>query len=304
MTQRPSDDCLLFPITEVPFDRISAEHVVPSIRYLIDTANRALDAIAEAPGEPTFDGTLMAMERATEQLEYAMGVVEHLESVASELRHQGRPGHAPGFLLSASMGLLAVVPDAFAAEQRSPADGPRSAPATAITTAIVVDGVLAEPAWHSAPNIGELIQRQPNPGAPPTERTEVTLLYDADTLYIGVVCFDSDPDRVLGTVMARDGVLTSDDRIQILLDTYRDQRNAFSFSTNAAGALSDALVFANAAGAAVPAGDVEAMSDALGRLLDDPEALSAARLGAERARDELTWDASAAAHLDLYRELA
>jgi glycosyltransferase involved in cell wall biosynthesis len=58
------------------------------------------------------------------------------------------------------------------------------------------------------------------------------------------------------------------------------------------------------AGSVVPAGDVEAMSAALGRLLDEPEALAAARLGAERARDELTWAASAAAHLDLYRDLA
>ena len=40
------------------------------------------------------------------------------------------------------------------------------------------------------------------------------------------------------------------------------------------------------------------------RLLDDADALAAARRGAERARDELTWDASAAAHLELYRELA
>jgi glycosyltransferase involved in cell wall biosynthesis len=58
------------------------------------------------------------------------------------------------------------------------------------------------------------------------------------------------------------------------------------------------------AGAVVPAGDVEAMADALRRLLRDEEALAAARRGAERARDELTWDASAAAHLDLYRALA
>jgi glycosyltransferase involved in cell wall biosynthesis len=58
------------------------------------------------------------------------------------------------------------------------------------------------------------------------------------------------------------------------------------------------------AGAVVPAGDVDAMSAALGRLLDDAGALDAARAGAERARDELTWDASAAAHLELYRELA
>jgi glycosyltransferase involved in cell wall biosynthesis len=57
------------------------------------------------------------------------------------------------------------------------------------------------------------------------------------------------------------------------------------------------------AGAVVSAGDVTGMADALGRLLGDRDALAAARNGAERARDELTWDASAAAHLDLYREL-
>jgi glycosyltransferase involved in cell wall biosynthesis len=58
------------------------------------------------------------------------------------------------------------------------------------------------------------------------------------------------------------------------------------------------------AGAVVPPGDTDAMSAALRRLLDEPEALAAARAGAERVRDELTWDASATAHLELYRELA
>jgi glycosyltransferase involved in cell wall biosynthesis len=58
------------------------------------------------------------------------------------------------------------------------------------------------------------------------------------------------------------------------------------------------------AGAVVPPGDTEAMSAALERLLGDADALAAARRGAEQAREELTWDASAAAHLELYRELA
>jgi glycosyltransferase involved in cell wall biosynthesis len=57
------------------------------------------------------------------------------------------------------------------------------------------------------------------------------------------------------------------------------------------------------AGAVVEPGDVEGMAAALERLLADSEALAAARAGAEAARDALTWEASAAAHLELYREL-
>jgi glycosyltransferase involved in cell wall biosynthesis len=58
------------------------------------------------------------------------------------------------------------------------------------------------------------------------------------------------------------------------------------------------------AGRVVPAGDVEALGAALRELLDDRDALASARAGALRARAELTWDASARAHLDLYREIA
>jgi glycosyltransferase involved in cell wall biosynthesis len=58
------------------------------------------------------------------------------------------------------------------------------------------------------------------------------------------------------------------------------------------------------AGRVVPAGDVDAFTDAVGELLADSGSLAVARAGAERARAELTWDASAASHLELYRELA
>jgi hypothetical protein len=134
---------------------------------------------------------------------------------------------------------------AAAGQEPSAHDATRSAPVTRIADAIAVDGVLDEPIWARAPKLGDLIQRQPQPGSRPSEATDVVLLYDADNLYIGVTAHDSEPKRVIGTQMARDANLASDDRIEILLDTFRDQRSAFYFATNPAGALVDGLVYAN-----------------------------------------------------------
>ena len=111
----------------------------------------------------------------------------------------------------------------------------RSAPVTFASSPITIDGTLSEPIWSTAPKIGDLIQRQPDTGEAPTERTEVTLLRDDDNLYIGITAHDAEPERVIGTQMARDGGLNADDRIEILLDTFRDQRTAFYFATNPAG---------------------------------------------------------------------
>jgi len=57
------------------------------------------------------------------------------------------------------------------------------------------------------------------------------------------------------------------------------------------------------AGRVVAAGDVEALAAAVHELLGDPAALEAARVGARRAREELTWDAAARAHLEIYEEI-
>jgi glycosyltransferase involved in cell wall biosynthesis len=56
-------------------------------------------------------------------------------------------------------------------------------------------------------------------------------------------------------------------------------------------------------GRVVPAGDVAALATALEELLAGGAALEQARAGARAARETLTWDAAAEAHLALYREL-
>jgi oligopeptidase A len=72
----------------VPFDRIRAADVEPAVAALLKDARTRLDALSVTEGERTFDNTMRALDLLTEPLDYAMGVVRHLESVATypELR--------------------------------------------------------------------------------------------------------------------------------------------------------------------------------------------------------------------------
>ena len=72
----------------IPFDRIRAADVEPAAAELLREARACLDAIAAEGGERTFENTMRALDHLTEPLDCAMGVVKHLESVATypELR--------------------------------------------------------------------------------------------------------------------------------------------------------------------------------------------------------------------------
>ena len=73
---------------EVPFDQIQAGQIEPAIDELLRDAQHRLDRLAADPENRTFENTLLALEAITERLEHCMGIVGHLESVATypELR--------------------------------------------------------------------------------------------------------------------------------------------------------------------------------------------------------------------------
>jgi oligopeptidase A len=83
-----SDNPLFHIVFEIPFDRVRAEHVEPAVAELLTDARAKIEAIAADPSPPTYDNTLLALEKATERLDYAIGIVRHLEGVATypELR--------------------------------------------------------------------------------------------------------------------------------------------------------------------------------------------------------------------------
>src|SRR5437764_667463 len=65
----------------------------------------------------------------------------------------------------------------------------------AATEAPAIDGVLDDPVWKKAAVIDEFYQLEPKEGQPGDERTVVRILYDENSLYFGITCYD-EPERI------------------------------------------------------------------------------------------------------------
>ena len=118
-----------------------------------------------------------------------------------------------------------------------------SASASAVAEAPTLDGdVLGDPAWAAATPIDGFLQELPVEGDPASERTEVRVVYTRDTLYIGAVMYDREPDAIVVSDSRRDAPLDDVDSFRVIFDTYRDRQNGFVFGTNPAGVEYDGQV--------------------------------------------------------------
>ena len=133
---------------------------------------------------------------------------------------------------------------ALAAEETVPKSRP-SVTALRVEQPPVIDGVLDEATWQAAPVAGDFVQQDPDDGEPITERTEFRVLYDEKALYIGVWCYDSEPDGIIARSMTRDDYPYEDDHIYIAIDSFLDYRNGYAFATNPNGCRWDGLIINN-----------------------------------------------------------
>jgi hypothetical protein len=108
--------------------------------------------------------------------------------------------------------------------------------------AITVDGSLDEEAWHAAPVARGFVQSEPSTGAEATEATEVRVVYDAHTLYIGAYLHDREPHKLVVNDIRKDFKEEDQDDFEVILDTFRDRRNGYVFVTNVEGARADRQV--------------------------------------------------------------
>lgn len=105
-----------------------------------------------------------------------------------------------------------------------------------------IDGDLGDEAWASTEAATDFVQFDPEPGAEPSQRTEVRLLYTSDAVYVGARMFDTSPDSIVARLSRRDAGVVAD-RFMVGFDSYRDRRTAFVFGVTAAGVQSDALLY-------------------------------------------------------------
>ncbi|PYV45537.1 MAG: hypothetical protein DMG94_11960, partial [Acidobacteria bacterium] len=102
-----------------------------------------------------------------------------------------------------------------------------------------LDGTLNDPLWISAPVIADFRQREPLETQPPTEKTEVRILFDSKHIYFGIYCHDDRPKDIVSTQLRRDLSQDLDDNFAVLIDPTRSHRNGYIFEVNPLGTQRD-----------------------------------------------------------------
>lgn len=112
-----------------------------------------------------------------------------------------------------------------------------------LSSAPVLDNFLnmrpEGPGAEEMVKVSGLVQRNPHDSEPVSRPTDVYLGYDKRNLYVVFVCFD-DPAKVRAHRTRREDI-ADDDQVEIMLDTFRDQRRAYAFQANPLGVQWDAI---------------------------------------------------------------
>ncbi|MEO0572536.1 MAG: DUF5916 domain-containing protein [Bacteroidota bacterium] len=106
---------------------------------------------------------------------------------------------------------------------------------------ITLDGTLDENVWQIAESASEFYQYFPTDSVLAQQQSDIKMLYDKTTLYIGITVYAEGNDYVVPTLQ-RDFRAGGSDNITLMFDTFNDGTNAFLFGTNPYGVRREALV--------------------------------------------------------------
>jgi hypothetical protein len=107
-----------------------------------------------------------------------------------------------------------------------------------VTSSIKIDGILNEKAWENALVMELKYEVLPGENIKSPVKTEVLLLYSDSHFYAAFRAYDPDPSSISAHIRERDNI-SGDDWVALSLDTFNDQRRAYSFICNPLGVQSD-----------------------------------------------------------------
>ncbi|MFT5370152.1 MAG: hypothetical protein ACI8V2_005131 [Candidatus Latescibacterota bacterium] len=102
-----------------------------------------------------------------------------------------------------------------------------------------IDGRLDDQIWSRLTPVTDFTQRDPHYGQRPSQKTEVRFCYDEANLYIGVRCFDSNPENIVKRLSYRERDMYTGDTFAIFIDSRHDHRTGVKFGTNPMGMRED-----------------------------------------------------------------
>ena len=104
-----------------------------------------------------------------------------------------------------------------------------------------IDGLLTEKAWRGESR-SDFIQSDPVDGGTPTEKTEIWVAYDDNSLYVAAFLHDSEPQSIKKLLGRRDDMVDSD-WFMFAVDPYDDHRTGYQFAVNPAGSIMDMTLY-------------------------------------------------------------
>jgi hypothetical protein len=137
--------------------------------------------------------------------------------------------------------MCCAVPAVLAAQSADTAHVARPRMTAALRASpVTLDGRLDEPAWGASVPAAAFRQQQPNEGQPATQQTELRILYDDVSLYIGARMYDSLGARGVRGYLTRRDQQNDGDYLEIIFDTFHDHTGRTVFQINPAGVKTDA----------------------------------------------------------------
>ena len=116
--------------------------------------------------------------------------------------------------------------------------------ASRINRPLQLTGKLDDPLWKQAMPISLNYEVQPGENTPAPQNTIAMALYDVSNLYVGVRCYDTNPNQIRANLSDRDKMY-QDDYVILIFDTYGDYQRAYELAINPFGIQGDLMRTSN-----------------------------------------------------------